>query len=70
MSENKRMRNGQQHHRVRKQRRKRFHDNAKSFGRKGIYGRGSIIADEQYQYFINILDALNKNFESNEEKGK
>lgn len=52
-----------------KPRHKRFRDNAKSFGRKGIYGRGTGISDEQYIYYINILKLLNKSFANKEEKG-
>lgn len=48
----------------------RFLQNAKGFAKQGIYGRGTHIDDEQYSYFINILDAMKAGFEDTEERGK
>uniref|UniRef100_A0A1A9WR41 Nucleolar protein 9 n=1 Tax=Glossina brevipalpis TaxID=37001 RepID=A0A1A9WR41_9MUSC len=57
---------------VKKQRRKnkksRFHKNAQGFGKKGIYGRGTKIDEEQFFYFFNILDTMKGGFENVEEK--
>lgn len=41
-----------------RKRNNRFLHNAKGFAKQGIYGRGTHIDDDQYQYFINILDAM------------
>ncbi|XP_073846886.1 nucleolar protein 9 [Musca autumnalis] len=46
----------------------RFLRNAKGFAKQGIYGRGTHIDDDQYNYFINILDAMKNGFEDVEEK--
>ncbi|XP_013109042.2 nucleolar protein 9 [Stomoxys calcitrans] len=46
----------------------RFLHNAKGFAKQGIYGRGTHIDDDQYNYFINILDAMKNGFEDIEEK--
>ncbi|KAH8279121.1 hypothetical protein KR026_002010 [Drosophila bipectinata] len=46
----------------------RFIQNAKGFAKQGIFGRGTHIDDEQYSYFINILDAMKAGFEDTEER--
>ncbi|XP_075169867.1 nucleolar protein 9 [Haematobia irritans] len=46
----------------------RFLHNAKGFAKQGIYGRGTHIEDDQFKYFINILDAMKNGFEDIEEK--
>ncbi|XP_054739383.1 uncharacterized protein LOC129245325 [Anastrepha obliqua] len=46
----------------------RFLRNAKGFAKQGIYGRGTHIDDDRYNYFINILDAMKNGFEDVEEK--
>ena len=64
--------NGKNHAKNRQKRKKknsRFLRNAKGFAKQGIYGRGSHIEDDQYNYFINILDAMKSGFEDAEEKG-
>ncbi|XP_039955628.1 nucleolar protein 9 [Bactrocera tryoni] len=51
-----------------KKKNSRFLRNAKGFAKQGIYGRGTHIDDDQYNYFINILDAMKNGFEDVEEK--
>lgn len=51
-----------------KKKKSRFLRNAKGFAKQGIYGRGTHIEDDQYNYFINILDTMKKGFEDVEEK--
>ncbi|XP_017132845.1 nucleolar protein 9 [Drosophila elegans] len=46
----------------------RFMRNAKGFAKQGIFGRGTHIDDEQFSYFINILDAMKVGFEDVEER--
>ncbi|KAH8271640.1 hypothetical protein KR018_012376 [Drosophila ironensis] len=46
----------------------RFMRNAKGFAKQGIFGRGTHIDDEQFSYFINILDAMKAGFEDDEER--
>lgn len=53
-----------------KKKNSRFLRNAKGFAKQGIYGRGTHIEDDQYNYFINILDTMKNGFEDIEEKGK
>lgn len=52
-----------------KKKNSKFLRNAKGFGKRGIFGRGSHIVDDQYNYFINILDTMKAGFEDTEEKG-
>lgn len=52
-----------------KKKNSRFLRNAKGFAKQGIYGRGTHIDDDQYNYFINILDAMKNGFEDVDEKG-
>lgn len=47
----------------------RFMRNAKGFAKQGIFGRGTHIDDEQFSYFINILDAVKAGLEDVEERG-
>ncbi|ALC40849.1 CG11123 [Drosophila busckii] len=51
-----------------KKRGSRFMRNAKGFGKQGIFGRGTHIDDEQFSYFINILDAMKGGLEDIEER--
>ncbi|TMW42208.1 hypothetical protein DOY81_012709 [Sarcophaga bullata] len=51
-----------------KKKNSRFLRNAKGFAKQGIYGRGTHIEDDQYNYFINILDTMKNGFEDVEEK--
>lgn len=52
-----------------KKKNSRFLRNAKGFAKQGIFGRGTHIEDDQYNYFINILDTMKNGFEDMEEKG-
>lgn len=52
-----------------KKKRNRFMRNAKGFAKQGIFGRGTHIDDEQFSYFINILDAMKAGLEDVEERG-
>ncbi|XP_064552097.1 nucleolar protein 9 [Drosophila montana] len=47
---------------------KKFMRNAKGFAKQGIFGRGSHIDGEQFNYFINILDAMKAGLEDVEER--
>lgn len=47
----------------------RFLQNAKGFAKQGIFGRGTHIDDEQFNYFINILDAMKAGLSDVEERG-
>lgn len=42
--------------------------NAKGFAKQGIFGRGTHIDDDQFSYFINILDAMKAGFEDVEDR--
>lgn len=44
--------------------------NAKGFAKQGIFGRGSHIDGDQFNYFINILDAMKAGLEDVEERGE
>lgn len=58
-----------EHQRLKKRSKKRrFISNAKGFGKKGIFGRGSQIEESEFTYFINILDAMKKGWESVDDK--
>jgi len=48
----------------------RFMRNAKGFAKQGIFGRGTHIDDDQFSYFINILDAMKAGFEDVEDRGE
>uniref|UniRef100_A0A1B0G1H5 Nucleolar protein 9 n=1 Tax=Glossina morsitans morsitans TaxID=37546 RepID=A0A1B0G1H5_GLOMM len=52
----------------RKNKNTRFRRNAHGFAKKGIFGRGTQIDEEQFSYFVNILDAMKSGFESVEDK--
>ncbi|KAK5647264.1 hypothetical protein RI129_002156 [Pyrocoelia pectoralis] len=57
-----------QQQRYKRKRKKNFLKNAKGFGKKGMYGRGSQLDAETYQYFIRILEVYKEGFPSDEEK--
>ncbi|XP_037948426.1 nucleolar protein 9 [Teleopsis dalmanni] len=52
----------------RKNKKARFMRNAKGFAKQGIYGRGSHIDDDQYNYFINTLDVMKNGFDDISDK--
>lgn len=49
---------------------KRFRQNVKGFAKKGNFGRGSYLEEEQAKYFLNILDVLKEDFETVDVKRK
>jgi nucleolar protein 9 len=56
--------------RRKKRKRKSFLKNAKKYGKKGKFGRGSHLNEDIYQYFVRVLQLLQTNsFETEEEKG-
>lgn len=52
-----------------KKRKKKFIANVKGFGKQGNFGRGTHLESDEWNYFINILDAIKKGFDSMEDKG-
>ena len=44
--------------RRKRMKRSKFLQNAKSFGRKNVFGRGSELDQEHYNYFLEILNSL------------
>lgn len=53
-----------------KKRKKKFLANVKGFGKQGNFGRGTHLESDEWNYYINILDAIKKGFDSLEDKGK
>lgn len=53
-----------------KKRKKKFLANVKGFGKQGNFGRGTHLEGDEWNYYINILDAMKKGFDSLEEKSK
>lgn len=53
-----------------KKRKKKFIENVKGFGKRGNFGRGTHLEGEEWSYFVNILDAIKRGFDSLEEKSK
>lgn len=51
-----------------RKRKKSFLKNARKYGKKGYYGRGSQLDGDTYQYFVRIMEAYRQGFESNEDK--
>lgn len=49
---------------------KRFRQNVKGYAKKGNFGRGSYLEEEQAKYFLNIIDVLNQEFDSVDSKSK
>lgn len=52
-----------------KKRKKKFMSNVKGFGKQGNFGRGTHLEGDEWNYYINILDAIKKGFDSLEDKG-
>lgn len=52
----------------RRKRKKSFLKNARKYGKKGCYGRGSQLDADTYQYFVRILEAFKEGFPSDEDK--
>lgn len=43
---------------------------AKKYGKKGKFGRGVLLDEDVYQYFVRVLELVQTNtFETDEEKG-
>ena len=62
---------GKNHYRNKlKKRRRKFMENVKGFGKRGNFGRGTHLESDEWSYFINILDAIKKGFDSLDEKGE
>lgn len=53
-----------------KKRKKKFLANVKGFGKQGNFGRGTHLESDEWNYYINILDAMKRGFDSLEEKSK
>jgi nucleolar protein 9 len=50
--------------------RKSLLKNAKKYGKKGKFGRGTHLDEDIYQYFVHVLELVDTNkFETEEEKG-
>jgi nucleolar protein 9 len=50
--------------------RKSLLKNAKKYGKKGKFGRGTHLDEDIYQYFVHVLELVETNkFETEEEKG-
>ena len=52
----------------RKKKKKSFLQNAKGFGKKDSFGRGSNLEKEDYQYFLEILKSINVGFDKDSAK--
>lgn len=51
-----------------KKRKKKFLANAKGFGKTGNFGRGTKLEGDEWSYFINIMDAIRRGFDSLDDK--
>ncbi|XP_037965736.2 nucleolar protein 9 [Plutella xylostella] len=51
-----------------RKKRKNFLSNAKKYGKKDQFGRGTKMTEELYQYFVGILDAMKKGIEEEDER--
>lgn len=51
-----------------KKRKRKFLANVKGFGKQGNFGRGTHLESDEWNYYINILDAIKRGFESLEDK--
>lgn len=51
-----------------RKRKKTFLKNARKYGKKGCYGRGSQLDAETYQYFVRIMEVYREGFENDEDK--
>ncbi|KAF5281835.1 hypothetical protein FQA39_LY05049 [Lamprigera yunnana] len=60
--------NFNQQTRYKRKRKKNFLKNAKGYGKKGMYGRGTQLDADTYQYFVRILEVHKEGFPSEEEK--
>lgn len=53
-----------------RKRKKNFLQNARKYGKKGNYGRGSHIDEDVYNYFVRSLEVYKEGFANDEEKSK
>lgn len=53
-----------------RKKKKKFLANVKGFGKQGNFGRGTHLEQDEWNYYINILDAIKKGFDSLEDKSK
>lgn len=53
-----------------KKKKKKFLANVKGFGKTGNFGRGTHLESDEWNYYINILDAMKRGFDSLEDKSK
>lgn len=51
-----------------KKRKRKFIANVKGFGKRGNFGRGTHLENDEWSYYINIMDAIKAGFESIEDK--
>nr|XP_023015170.1 nucleolar protein 9 isoform X1 [Leptinotarsa decemlineata]XP_023015171.1 nucleolar protein 9 isoform X2 [Leptinotarsa decemlineata] len=51
-----------------RKRKKSFLMNARKYGKKGYYGRGSELDSDTYQYFVRIMEVYREGFENEEDK--
>ncbi|KRT82157.1 hypothetical protein AMK59_3740, partial [Oryctes borbonicus] len=51
-----------------RKRKKTFLKNARKYGKKGCYGRGTQLDADTYQYFVRIMEAYREGFENDEDK--
>lgn len=52
-----------------RKRKKSFLKNARKYGKKGCYGRGTQLDADTYQYFIRIMEVFKEGFDTDEDKG-
>lgn len=43
--------------------------NARKYGKKECWGRGTKITEDMYHYFVGILEAMKKGVDTDEDKG-
>ncbi|CAG9859050.1 unnamed protein product [Phyllotreta striolata] len=60
--------NSNTNNRPNRKRKKSFVKNARKYGKKGQYGRGSQLEEDTYHYFVRILESFKEGFESDEDK--
>lgn len=60
----------QNKNKYKRKRKKTFLRNARKYGKKGCYGRGSELDADTYQYFVRIMEAYKEGFPSHDDKGE
>lgn len=56
--------------RNKRKRKKTFLTNARKYGKRGYFGRGTKLDEDTYQYFVRIMEAYKEGFPTEEEKSK